>query len=105
MTGAGEFATRTTPVIATAKTMMNLNVDSSAEASRKAAPRRAAQRPGAIMVKIDGAIAAAANVQFEIVNLGHGFLRSSIAGFATMWAEDAGGAPLRLCETLDLSLR
>jgi hypothetical protein len=35
------------------------------------------------MVKIDGAIAVAANVQFEIVNLGHGFLRAvSIAGFA-----------------------
>jgi hypothetical protein len=48
----------------------------------------------------------AVNVQFEIVNLGHGFLRSaSIAGFATDVAEDAGGAALRLCETLDLSLR
>jgi hypothetical protein len=58
------------------------------------------------VVKIDRAIAVTVNVQFEIVNLGHGFLRSaSIAGFATDVAEDAGGAALRLCETLDLSLR
>lgn len=44
MTGAGEFATRTTPVIATAKTMMSLRVDLSVEASRKAARRSAAAR-------------------------------------------------------------
>ena len=43
-TGAGEFATKTTPVIATAKIMMNLNVDLSVEASRKAAPRSAVAR-------------------------------------------------------------
>ena len=44
MTEAGEFATTTTPVIATAKTMMSLKVDLSVEASRKAAPRNAAAR-------------------------------------------------------------
>ena len=43
MTGAGAFATRMTPVIPTAK-IMNLNVDRSVEASRKAAQRSAAAR-------------------------------------------------------------
>ena len=59
------------------------------------------------MIEIDGTIAVAANVQFEIVNLGHGFLRSvSIARDSRpMWAEDAGGAVQRLYETLVVSLR
>ena len=44
ITGDGAFATRTTPPIATARIMMNLNVDLSVEASRKAAPRSAVAR-------------------------------------------------------------
>jgi hypothetical protein len=43
-TGAGEFATRTTPAIVTIKIMTNLNVDLSPAASRKAAPRSAVAR-------------------------------------------------------------
>ena len=43
-TGAGAFATRTTPMIAATKIVVNLNVDLRAEASRKVAPRSAAAR-------------------------------------------------------------